>query len=135
MIIKIKGSIIVLLLMLAQTFSMHAQSNFPEGLKTAFKLGNSEQLANYFGNNIELMLLDKGDVYSKAQAQQIIQNFFTNNKPKTFIIENESFEQNTHFTIALLTTKTNRYRVFISYQNKKQKTIVNQLFIRESTNE
>lgn len=108
-----------------------AQSSFPKEIKKAFISGNSKKLAHYFDRNIELQLIDKGDVYSKAQAEIIIKNFFINNSPKSFIIESENKDEISNFAIALLKTKKKDFRVFIAYKKTYKKLIVNQMVISE----
>ena len=127
----LKTPILFILFFLLPSWSIKSQSDFPDELKKAFNTGNSEQLAGYFGENIELMLLDKGDVYSKAQAQLIISNFFNTHIPQSFIIESESSDENTYYAVALLETPKNNFRIFIAYRGSKKKLIINQLVISE----
>ena len=44
----------------------------------ALRSGNSSELAKYFDDNVELTIPDKSDNYSKAQAQLIVKDFFSN---------------------------------------------------------
>ncbi|MCF6242967.1 MAG: DUF4783 domain-containing protein [Bacteroidales bacterium] len=131
----LKAPVIILLLFMFQSLEMKSQSIFPEELKNAFILGNSEKLASYFGKNIDLMLLDKGDVYSKAQAELIIKNFFSNNKPQSFTLESESFDENINYAVALLKAGKRNFRIFIAYRKNHKKTTVSQLVISEVVEE
>ena len=108
-----------------------AQVAFPKGIIKAFVSGDSKKLALYFDRNIELLLIDKGDVYSKAQAELIMKNFFFNNSPKSFIIESESEDESSNFVIGQLRTSKINYRVFIAYRKYFRKIIVNQMVISE----
>ncbi len=114
-----------------QSLEMKGQDTFPKELRNAFASGNSEKLARYFGKNIELMLLDKGDVYSKAQAELIIRNFFGNNKPQSFTIESESSNEDINYAVALFETRKNNYRIFITYRKNNKKPVLSQLVISE----
>lgn len=125
----IKAPIIILFLFMFQSLEMKSQSTFPKELQNAFVSGNSEILARYFGKNIELMLLDKGDVYSKAQAELIIQNFFSKHKPQSFTIETESSNEDINYAVALFETRKNKYRIFITYRKNNKKTVLSQLVI------
>jgi hypothetical protein len=40
--------------------------DIPEGITESFKKGNSRELARHFNNNIELVVLDNEDIYSKS---------------------------------------------------------------------
>lgn len=118
-----------------QPVGLFGQYKLPDEIKKAFVSGNSEQLAVYFDRNVEIMLLERGDVYSKEQAQLIMKNFFANHVPQSFTIENESSEDSTSYAIALFQTRKNNYRVFIAYRKLDKKTIVNQMVISEVQNE
>ncbi|MEN8119748.1 MAG: DUF4783 domain-containing protein [Bacteroidota bacterium] len=115
----------------SQLKTVKAQSRFPNEIKKAFVSGDSKKLALYFDRNVELLLIDKGDVYSKAQAELIIKNFFVNNSPKSFIVESESKDNTTNFAIARLKTHNNNFRIFITYRKNSQKPIVNQMVISQ----
>ncbi len=118
-----------------QTVSLFGQPELPDEIKKAFVSGNSEQLALFFDRNVELMLLERGDVYSKEQAQLIMKNFFANQVPESFTIESESREDSTNYALALFQTRKTNYRVFIAYRKLNKKTIVNQMVISEVQNE
>lgn len=130
-----KPPVLILFVFIFFSINMNAQTIFPEGLKDAFINGNSEKISGYFGRNVELMLFDKGDVYSKAQAQLIISNFFSTYNPQSFIIESESKEENTYYTVALLNTQKEYFRIFIVYQANKKKIVVSQLVISQISEE
>ncbi len=108
-----------------------AQSCFPKEIKKAFSTGDSERLSAYFDLNVEILLVDRGDVYSKAQAELIMKKFFANNSPKSFTVESESEDESSNYAIAQLKTKRNDFRVFIAYREKSRKIIVNQMVISE----
>ena len=130
---KLKNFIIYILLIIGfcQAEMTKAQSVFPNEIKKAFVSGDSKKLASYFDQNVELLLIDKGDVYSKAQAELIIKNFFMNNLPKSFTVESESKDEVSNFAIAQLKTNKNDFRVFIAWRRKPKKLIVNQMVISE----
>ena len=62
----------------------HAQ--VPEEIILSLGSGNSKVLSDYFNQNVELVVLENDKVYSKAQAQQIVSNFFKNYIPESFKI-------------------------------------------------
>ncbi len=130
-----KKTILIIWAFMLYSLNMNAQTMFPEGLRNAFVTGNSEKISTYFGRNVELMLLDKGDVYSKAQAQLIISNFFNSHIPQSFSIESESSDENTYYAVALLETRKNNFRIFIAYRGSKKKLFINQLIISEINEE
>jgi len=53
---------------------------------TAIRSGDSKQLATYFGSSVDLTVINQEDVYSKAQAELIVKDFFARNPPKSFTL-------------------------------------------------
>jgi hypothetical protein len=62
------------------------QADIFDNLSSVIRSGDSKQISKYFGNNVDLTILNTEEVYSKAQAEQILKDFFTKNPPKSFTI-------------------------------------------------
>ncbi len=60
----------------------------------AVKTGNAANVAKYFSANVDLKILTKEDVYSKAQAELILKEFFTKNPVKSFAIMHKGTSKN-----------------------------------------
>jgi hypothetical protein len=101
----------------------------PRDIAIAFKVGSAEELAKYFNNTIELVILDKEDVYSKIQAQQIIDNFFTDHYPKSFEFIHQGGKGESKFAIGKLITFNGTFRVTFLIKLKDEKTFIHQLRI------
>jgi hypothetical protein len=101
----------------------------PSDIAIAFKVGSAEELAKYFNNTIELVIVDKEDVYSKIQAQQIVDNFFTNHYPKSFEFIHQGAKEETKFAIGKLVTFNGTFRVYILIKLKNDKPFIHQLKI------
>lgn len=88
----------------------------------ALKTGNSTELSKYFDDNVELTLPDKSDSYSKAQAQLIIKDFFTNNNVRGFELKHKGDSPGGHFCIGTLQTSSGSFRtnVFLKVKNGKE---------------
>src|SRR5258706_15863280 len=86
-------------------FGVRAQSNADvyEDISRAIRSGDSRQIASLFGSSIDLTLLNQEDVYSKAQAELMIKDFFLKNPPKTFtIVHKGSSKEGTLFAVGNL---------------------------------
>jgi len=59
-------------------------------ITSAIKAGNSSELAQYFGNTVDLSIMGKEDLYSKNQAEQIIKDFFYKYPPKQYTPKNHN---------------------------------------------
>jgi hypothetical protein len=101
----------------------------PRDIAIAFKVGSAEELARYFNNTIELAILDKEDVYSKIQAQQIVDNFFTDHYPKSFEFIHQGGKGESKFAIGKLVTFNGTFRVTILIKLKNDKPFIHQLRI------
>lgn len=120
------------LAVLAVVFTtMLSTAQIPDDLVLSFKTGNASTLSNYFNQNIELFVLDQDDVYSRAQAQQIVSNFFSQNKATGFSIIHQSGKEDSKFAIGKLTTTKGVYRVSFFVKNEDGKPVIHQLRIEK----
>ncbi|MEA3318026.1 MAG: DUF4783 domain-containing protein [Bacteroidota bacterium] len=124
-------TIIVISFILMNLGSFSIAKEIPRDITIAFKVGNAKELARYFNNNIELVILDKEDVYSKAQAEQIIDNFFTDHFPKTFKIIHQGGKDESQFAIGKLVTFNGTFRVYVLLKTKNEKAFIHQLRIEK----
>lgn len=94
-----------------------------EELANAIRSGDSRQVASYFSNTIDLTILNQEDVYSRAQAELILKDFFSRNSPKSFsLIHKGSSREGTLYAIGTLITlsgKTFRTSFYLKSVNGK----------------
>lgn len=110
--IKNKLITLVFLTFLASCPGLKAQA-IPQEVVTSFSQGNASNLAGYFNSSIELIILEEENVYSKAQAQQILKSFFQNNPPGNFTIIHNGGKDSSRYAIGTLSTSSKTYRVTI----------------------
>jgi hypothetical protein len=103
----------------------------PEGIVLSFKAGNAEELSKFFHNNVELIILENEDVYSRSQAEQIIRKFFSEHKPEAFRIIFEGGKENSRYAIGSLKTPEKSYRVYILMKKQEDSPLIHQLRIEE----
>ena len=106
--------------------SFTLQSNI-DGVIGAIRSGNSAELSKYFDENIELTLPDKSDSYSKAQAQLIVKDFFTNNGVKGFDLKHKGDSPGGHFCIGTLQTNTGNFRTNVFMKSKGGREVVKEI--------
>lgn len=99
----------------------------PKPIKKALISGDAKNLATHFNKNIELLVLDNSDIYSKAQAELIIKDFFKKNAPSKLVIENEGESEGIKYSIGKLRTSNGDFRIYIAYQNSKGGITINRL--------
>jgi hypothetical protein len=96
------------------------QADIIDDLSLQFKTANSKDIAKNFASSVELIIIDQEDVYSKAQSEQILKDFFIKNPPvKTTIIHRLSNNPNFRLGIISLQTKNGKFRVTITMNLKK----------------
>jgi len=109
------------------TFSSFVQSSNIDGVISALRSGNAAELAKYFDDNVELTLPVKSDSYSKAQAQVIIKDFFSNNGVKTFELKHKGDSPGGHYCIGTLQTKSGNFRAHVFMKSKGNKDVLKEI--------
>jgi len=101
-----------------------------DSLATAFKTGNSSEIAKYFNNSVDLSIPGNEGVYSNTQAKLILKTFFQNNKPTDFsIVHNGDSKNNSHYSIGKLSTSKGIFRTYILYKEVNKKVTILELKI------
>ena len=99
---KIKISLLIALLLAVRSLSA---GEIFDDISNAIHNGDSRQLATFFGNSVDLTIVNQENVYSKAQAELVLRDFFEKNHPKSFtIIHKGSSPEKTQYAIGKLTT-------------------------------
>ncbi len=112
-------------------YSMISFAQIPDDIIVSLKTGNASSLSKFFNKNIELVVIEKDDVYSKAQAQQIVSNFFKTHEAKRFDIIHEGGKEGSRYGIGKLTTEEGKFRVYFLLKNNGGKLYIHQLRIEE----
>ena len=107
--------------------SAFTQPSIIDGVIGALKSGNAGEFGSYFDNNIQLTLPDKADTYSKAQAQNIVKDFFSNNKVKGFEVKHKGEQNGGEYCIGTLSTAQGNFRTTVFAKNKGGKQLVNEV--------
>ena len=106
-------------------------AQIPDQIVASIQSGNDAGLAEYFNENVELVVQTHDDVYSKSQAQQIVAEFFKSNKPKQFSIIHQGGKDSPRYAIGTLVTNTGIFRVYFLLKNKDNKFYIHQLKIEK----
>lgn len=121
--------LIIMFSFVFNTGATNYSDEIPRDIAIAFKVGSAEELARYFNNTIELIILDTEDVYSKIQAQQIIDNFFAEHYPKSFEFIHQGGKGESKFAIGKLVTFNGTFRVTLLIKDKNEQPLIHQLRI------
>ncbi|MBX2973574.1 MAG: DUF4783 domain-containing protein [Flavobacteriales bacterium] len=127
---------ILLLTFLLGAIGLPAQDDVKDQVVQAMRTGNSKELAAHFIPNIDLTVKDAADVYSKAQAEQIVRKFFNDNPPVDLVIEHSGVSKmGDKYYIGILRTRTGYFRVTFFLKKGDAAFQVKQLRIENSKND
>jgi len=102
----------------------NAQGDIVEDLALQFKSGNTKEIAKNFAPSVELLIIDQEDVYSKAQAEQILKDFFVKNPPsKSSTVHNVNSNPKFRYGIISLQTKNLKFRISITLMLQKTSNV------------
>jgi len=108
--------------------SVITQGDIVDELSEHFKSGNTKDIAKYFSNSVELIINEEEDVYSKAQAEQILRDFFNKHNPsKSSVVHLINTNPNFRFGILSLITKTGKFRVSITLKKSGASFFITEL--------
>ena len=107
------------------------QAQIPDQILKSFKNGNAKALSEYFNKNVELVVLENDNVYSKAQAQQIVNKFFSSNIPESFTVLHNGDTEGAKYVIGNLKTNNGSFRVYFLLKTSDGKNYIHQLRIEK----
>jgi hypothetical protein len=116
-------------ILLCPALSQAQTDKLPADIVLSFKAGNATELAKHFHSNVELIILEEEDVYSRSQAEQIIRKFFSDHKPSSFRVIFEGGKENSRYAIGSLETSNARYRVYVLMKKQDNTPLIHQLRI------
>lgn len=110
----------------------YAKAEVPPKIFEAIKTSNSDLLNSYLCSSIEMVILNKDDIFSKQQASVILKEFFTKNKVKTFSIMHQGGKDEAQYAICKIQdNNNNNYRVYFLVKLEEGKYLIHQLRIEE----
>ena len=80
--------ILIITTLIITSFNSMAQNDGIDVISVAIKSGNAKEISKHFDSSISLKILNKEDVYSKAQAEIIIKDFIMKNPIKNYTLGN-----------------------------------------------
>jgi len=110
--------------------SIGSQADIIDDLSAQFRSGNSKEIAKNFAPTIELIIIDEEDVYSKAQGEQILKDFFSKHQStKTSIFHRINNSQNYRFGVIVLNTSKETFRVSVTMKKFNNAFLITELRI------
>jgi len=110
-------------------FSNQLKAQVPDEIIQSLKSGDSKKFSAYFNQNIDMAVLENDNVYSKAQAEQIVSKFFSSNTPENFNILHQGGKEGAQYVIGNLVTSNGDFRVYFLLKKNAGKDYIHQLRI------
>lgn len=106
------------------------QGDFIADMSIYFKSGNTKEIARNFSSTVELSIANDGDVYSKAQAEQILRDFFVKHSAtNSTIVHQINTNPNLRFGILNLETRQGKFRVSLTSKKVNNAFLITELRI------
>ncbi|HEY6161402.1 MAG TPA: DUF4783 domain-containing protein [Bacteroidia bacterium] len=101
-----------------------------EDIAALFRTGNYKEIAKYFEANVDMKIIDQEDVYSKAQAELILKDFFAKHTPKSFSLVHNGLSKNgAKFAIGSLVTSAGTFKTYYLLKKTGELYTIQQLRI------
>ncbi len=109
-----KKIIVRLLFLSVVALNIQAAEDIFDDIGNAIKSGDSKELSKYFNSNVDLTIINQEEVYSKAQAEMVLKEFFLKNAPKSFSILHQGVsKEGSRYAIGtLITSQGVSYRTY-----------------------
>jgi hypothetical protein len=115
---------------------LNAQDAVKDKVVQAMKAGNPKELAATFIPNIDLTVKETSDVFSRAQAEQILRKFFNDHPPVDMVIEHSGVSKfGDQYFIGILRTRSGYFRTTFFMKKIDEEFQVKQLRIEASKND
>lgn len=100
-----------------------------DDVASAVKTGSAANVAKFFAASVDMKIIDKEDVYSKAQAELILKDFFTKNALKSFaVIHKGTSKTGDQFAIGTYeTTSGKKFRAYFLFKKEGAGLMIQQL--------
>ncbi|MBP9083290.1 MAG: DUF4783 domain-containing protein [Bacteroidia bacterium] len=95
----------------------------------AIRSGDAHAVARYFNTTVDLTILNQEEVYSKAQAEQVLRDFFSRNTPKSFtLIHKGVSKEGAKYAIGnLVTAQGAQYRTYFFVKQSSGGEVIQEL--------
>ncbi|GAB2975901.1 hypothetical protein GCM10027049_08260 [Mucilaginibacter puniceus] len=91
-----------------------------EHVTELFSKGNTQEIAKLFPANVDMGVMADVNTYTKAQAEQMLQKFFAQNKPLAAkVLHKVTSSATFNLAVILLTTDKGVYRVSCTLKDNK----------------
>lgn len=108
-----KTKYILIVTMLALSVAVYAADVFDQ-VGAAIRSGDARMIARFINTNVDLTIVNQEDVFSKAQAEMVLKDFFAKNTPRSYTIIHQGVsKEGAKYAIGtLITVQGQTYRTY-----------------------
>ncbi|NDV47132.1 DUF4783 domain-containing protein [Paludibacter sp. 221] len=126
-------SLLFSLFIIAGTLTAYSRTmDVPSEIINALGKGDASTISTYLNTNVELVIDNKNDIFSKQQAESIITDFFRRSPVKKFDLIHKGEKESASFAIGTLRTTNGNFRVYVLTRKNGSKDAIQQLRIEPS---
>jgi hypothetical protein len=115
------------------TLYPNAAGTLTEQVVSAIQSGNATGVSSHFNSMVDLTVPGFDDSYSKAQAGQILKDFFVQYPVKSFKVTREgSSPDGSRFVIGTLETTKKSFRVYFLMKTVNGTELIHQFQVQDS---
>ena len=103
-------------------------------ISKALSTGDTSVLSSFFDSEVTIAILEEEGIYSKAEATEMLNNFFSTHQAQSFVQmhQGQSKGQDSQYCIGNLKAGSNTFRVYIYMKVEGTEHIIQELrFNRE----
>jgi hypothetical protein len=116
--------------------SFLAKADIFDDISSGIRTGNARQLASFLNTSVDLTILDREELYSKAQAELILKDFFSKNAPREFTLKHQgtSREGAKYGIGAYVTAQGKTYRTYFLLRQTGGRFLIQELRFESERN-
>ncbi len=124
-----KNSVLVICCALLFTGAYAQTGHSPiEDLTNAIKTDHVGEMTKYFDSFVPLTINNTQNIYSRNQAEAVLQDFFEKNTPKDFTVSDNGAPNSTSkFMIGTFDTPSGKYNVYILLKQKDSNFVIQEI--------
>ncbi len=99
-----------------------------EDVTNGLRSGNVTTIAKYFDNTVAITIANNQSIYSKAQAEIVLKDFFTKNQVKEFTVKQGGPSgDNSKYAVGTLTTSNGTYQIYLVMKQKENSYVLREM--------
>lgn len=121
-------SITFTLAILVSSSKLVSSADVLDTIASTIRGGNSTALSQYFDASVDVTILDKEAVYSKAQAQMVVRDFLMKYPVSSFtLIHRGTSPEGSQYGIGTMASTGGSFRVYFLVRNKTGVSLIKEL--------